>query len=113
MNSISLGADLPENRAAPNHKKLKGPIFPLYLLQSILWLYSIMLCAVSVQRLTWRSEVICTDLKVTSSFQTGCACPMATLVRFIWLSHCKKRKGKFVLFSNHNRSLLLHHHTHS
>ena len=75
-------------------KKLKEPVFPNYLLQSILWLYSTMLCAVSVQRLTWRSEVICTDLKVTSSFQTGCACPMATLVRFIWLSHCKKRKEK-------------------
>ena len=38
--------------------------------------------------LTWRSEVICTDLKLTSSFHTGCACPMATLVRFIWFSHC-------------------------
>ena len=47
-----------------------------------------MLCAVSARRLTWRSEVICTDLKVTSSFQTGCACPMVTLVRFTWFSHC-------------------------
>ena len=39
------------------------------------------------EALTCRSEVICTDLKVTSSFHTGCACPIATLVRFTWFSH--------------------------
>ena len=35
----------------------------------------------TLTQLTCRSDVICTDLKVTSSFQTGCCFPSAVLLR--------------------------------
>lgn len=45
--------------------------------------------------------MICTDLKVSSSFQTGWACPMATLVRFTWFSHCTHQLGLCCFCNGH------------